>query len=569
MKAITTFWAFAGIWLRVAAECRAAGKHLRSIHSQVTDQAREDLHEQLWQAWVWRDSKVLKKRAATGPKGSSSVTLVEWDDECPARPLEHRTDPEYKFEIPVILRSASCLPCFQKDLKAAILELKNHEADLEPRSFAQYRVQKGKLANSVPPWALPRVNPNSLDPDANTAPRLKDAALDLLGPTINCGRPAFLMNRSLGTYILKTNGHKDMVRETFTSSQRDEVRDGAAIRTGTEADARRSRISSLIENDLGSAVPGPKPRRHHGGSAVPRISRGSNTNDGPVVPKSHGMASLTAPMGPSGDAVLLDVGWRHGLRSRARDPSIYSKTDRRWTLRSDTGRKASRGSCLPKPSGSDDVFDNSASCHSETEQQRSNNLQLNNNDDVFGNSEPSSAAQPFTGYVGNKLRTSRSRNPTGPPTGRIAGGERGDDDYGVGFCSLPTVRGTPIGLTQRTVPFADTVPLADTVCYIHNAYDLTNLTKSEAHLGSASPAPDAMTPRQEPPSSTVPFADTVPIADTVYYIHTSSASEPAHLGSASPARNSQRNTFKRFLDRFLASQLCTVPSADTVTSNRL
>ena len=156
-----------------------------------------------------------------------------------------------------------------------------------------------------------------------------------------------------------------------------------------------------------------------------------------------------------------------------------------------------------------------------------------------------------------------------------------------------------------TVPFADTVPLADTVCYIHNAYvDPTNirgsvlpvtsvpLTSSEAHLGSASPAPrqpsgttlnSNLTKSNQANGSsstcTVPFADTVPLADTVCYIHTSSASEPAHLGSASPAPNSQRsssepprNTFKRLLDRFRArspSQLSTEPSADTVTSNRL
>ena len=112
-------------------------------------------------------------------------------------------------------------------------------ADLEPRSLAtasarrtlelyrrlQYRVRKGKLAKSVPPWALPRelwriilcpnhfqrMNPNSLDPDANVdiyAPRVKNAVLDLLGSMITCGRLAFLMNRSMGTYIPKTNGQR-------------------------------------------------------------------------------------------------------------------------------------------------------------------------------------------------------------------------------------------------------------------------------------------------------------------------------------------------------------------------
>ena len=90
-----------------------------------------------------------------------------------------------------------CLPCFPrefKDLKAVILEMKNHEADLRemfappadllvttaladpgPRSIAtasvrrtlelyrrlHHKVRKGKLAKSVPPWALPRELPQT------------------------------------------------------------------------------------------------------------------------------------------------------------------------------------------------------------------------------------------------------------------------------------------------------------------------------------------------------------------------------------------------------------------------
>ena len=133
-----------------------------------------------------------------------------------------------------------------------------------------------------------------------------------------------------------------------------------------------------------------------------------------------------------------------------------------------------------------------------------------------------------------------------------------------GGFSLPTVRGNPIGFMKgvsSTVPFADTVTESRTdtagseALYIHNAYvDPTNgsLTNIEG--------------------SVLPFSS-VPII-------------PAHLGSVSPAPNSQRSssepprllentqpdTFKRLLDKFRArspSQLSTEPFADTVTSNRL
>ena len=156
---------------RAAAECRAAGKHLRSIQRQTAAQAREELLEQLWEAWtrcdsrdVWRisrliagcplgpkrrsqlmaarlsETQVLEKCAATGPKGGFSATTVEWDqfmqselgptfqyEECPARPLEQRTAPDK--DIPIELRTASySLPAGEiLDMQAAEIEITSAE----------------------------------------------------------------------------------------------------------------------------------------------------------------------------------------------------------------------------------------------------------------------------------------------------------------------------------------------------------------------------------------------------------------------------------------------------------